>query len=104
ASEGLRNPLYCLFPQVGMHARVAVISRKAFINATKNGEWTLRVQKFINDFIKLDEIERRIQQQAISLSSNKVIYSWRGVPLMGGYKEYRKRLSASYKPIRKGRR
>ncbi len=102
--EGMRNTLYCLFPQVGRHARVAEISRKAFINATTNGEWTLRVQEFINDFRKQDEIERTEQQQTMSRPSNKVIYTWRGIPLVGGYKEYRKRLSASYKPIRKGRR
>ena len=28
-SEGLRNTLYCLFPQFGRYARVAEISRKA---------------------------------------------------------------------------
>jgi len=90
-SEGLRNTLYCLFPQVGRYARVAEISRKAFINATTNGEWTLRVQKFINDFRQQDEIERKEQQQTMSRPSNKVIYSLRGIPLIGGYKKYRKR-------------
>jgi hypothetical protein len=103
-SESLRNTLYCLFPQVGRHARVAEISRKAFINATTNGEWTLRVQEFINDFRKQDEIERKEQQQTLSRPSNNVKYTWRGIPLIGGTKEYRKRLSTSYKPIRKGRR
>jgi len=96
-SEGLRNTLYCLFPQVGRHARVAEISRKAFINAITNGEWTLRVREFIKDFRKQDEIELREQRQ-ISHSSNKVIYSWRGIP------HYRKYFSKSYKPSRKGRR
>jgi competence protein CoiA len=103
-SESLRNTLYCLFPQVGKYARVAEISRKAFINTTSNGEWTLRVQKFINDFRKQDEIERKEEEQTIFRPSNKVIYAWNGVPLIGGYKEYRKRLSESYKPIRKARR
>lgn len=103
-SEGLRNTLYCLFPQVGRYARVAEISRKAFINATSNGEWTLRVQEFINDFRKQEEIERKVQEQTMSCPSNKVIYTWRGIPLIGGFKEYRKRLSASNKPIRKKRR
>jgi hypothetical protein len=102
-SEGLRNTLYCLFPQIGRYATVAEISRKAFINATTNGEWTLRVQEFINDFRKQDEIERKELQQSMSHPSNKVMYTWRGIPLIGGYKEYRKRLSASHKPIRKGR-
>ncbi len=99
--EGLRNNLYCLFPQVGRPARIAEISRKAFINTTTNGEWALRVQEFINNFRKQDEIE---QQQTKSYSSNKIIYSWRGIPLIGGSKEYRKLFSASFKPIRKGRR
>lgn len=89
--EQLRHNLYCLFPQVGKRARVAVISRKAFIKATKNGEWTSRVHEFIKDLKKQDEIEQR-QQQAMYFSPNKVTYTWRGIPLMGGSKEYRKRL------------
>lgn len=87
-SEGLRNTLYCLFPQVGRYARVAEISRKAFINATTNGEWTCQVQEFIKNYRKQDEIEQR---KKIVHPSSKVIYSWRGIPLIGGYKEYRKR-------------
>jgi hypothetical protein len=61
--NGLRNPLYCLFPQVGKHARVAEISRKAFVTTTTNGEWTSRVQEFINNFRKLDEMKQRLEQQ-----------------------------------------
>lgn len=102
-SEGLRNTLYCLFPQVGKYARVAEISRKSFIKTTTNGEWTSRVQEFINDFKKQDEIELREQRQMISHSSNRIIYLWKGIPLIGGSKEYRKRFSASYKPTRKRR-
>jgi competence protein CoiA len=74
-SDGLRNTLYCLFPQIGRYARVAEISRKAFINATINGEWTFRVQEFINDFRKQDEVERKEQQQTMSRPSNEVIYT-----------------------------
>jgi hypothetical protein len=96
-SEGLRNNLYCLFPQVGKYARVAEISRKAFINSTINGEWSSRSQNFIHEFIKLDEK----QQKEIVRASNKVTYRWRGVPLISGYKQFRKRLLASYKPLRK---
>jgi len=103
-SEGFRNTLYCLFPQVGRYARVAEISHKAFINATTNGEWTLRVDEFVKDFRKQDEIEVRVQQQTMSRSSNNITYSWRGIPLLGGKKEYRKRLAASDKPFRKGKR
>ena len=62
-SEGLRNTLYCLFPQVGRYARVAEISRKAFINATINGEWNSRVKKFIDDYISQDEIKQKEHQQ-----------------------------------------
>lgn len=102
-SEGLRNTLYCLFPQVGRHARIAEISRKAFINATTNGEWTLRVQKFVNDYRKQDEIEQKEWLKTISHSSNKAIYTWGGIPLIGGYKEYRKRFSAAYRQKPKGR-
>ena len=90
-SEGLRNNLYCLFPQVGRHARVAVISKKSFINTTTNGEWTSRVQNFINEFRRQDEIEEREQRRKMLKSSNVVKYSWKGIPLIGGYKEYRKR-------------
>lgn len=90
-SEGLRNNLYCLFPQIGRYARVAEISRKAFINATTNGEWSLRVKNFINEFRKQDENEQRELKQTKLNSSNKVIYSWQGIPLIGGHKEYRKR-------------
>jgi competence protein CoiA len=61
--EGLRNTLYCLFPQVGRYARVAEISRQAFIKTTTNGEWTLRVEEFINDFRKQDEMERQKLEQ-----------------------------------------
>lgn len=86
-SEGLRNTLYCLFPQVGKYARVAEISRKAFINATTNGEWSLRVQEFVNDFREQDEIERREKQQTMSYSSNKRMYLWRGY----SYKPFRRR-------------
>jgi competence protein CoiA len=103
-SEGLRNTLYCLFPQVGRYARVAEISRKAFINATANGEWTLRIQKFMNAYRKQDEIERIKQQQTMSHPPDKVIYTYRGIPLLGGAKEFQKRFSKSNKPIRKGRR
>ena len=63
--EGFRNPLYCLFPQFGGHARVAEVSRSAFIKTTINGEWTSRVQEFINNFRKQDELNRQLQQRQI---------------------------------------
>lgn len=82
--EGLRNTLYCLFPQIGRYARVVEISRTAFINTTTNGEWALRVQEFINDYREQDKIEQQKQQPTISHTSNKVTYTWRGIPLIGG--------------------
>lgn len=88
-SEGLRNYLYCLFPQVGRHARVAQISRKAFVNTTTNGDWTLRVQEFINEFRKQDEIRERENRQLASYSSNKLIR--KGIPLFRYYYGYKKR-------------
>ena len=89
--ERMRNLLYCLFPQVGKNARVAEISRKAFINTTKNGQWTSRVQEFINNFRNQDIAEQREQQQTNFYRSKKLIYTWRGIPLLGGFKKYQKR-------------
>ncbi|UMY65296.1 hypothetical protein [Flavobacterium sp. HJ-32-4] len=88
--EGLRNNFCCLFPQVGIYARVAVISRKAFINTTTNGEWTFRVQEFINEYRKRDEIRRRESQQGMLYSSNRVVYTRIGIPLIRGYNTYKK--------------
>lgn len=102
--EGLRNTLYCLFPQIGRYARVVEISRTAFINTTTNGEWALRVQEFINHYREQDKIEQQKQQQTISHTSNKVTYTWRGIPLIGGSREYKRRLWTPNKSNRKGRR
>jgi hypothetical protein len=92
-SESLRNTLYCLFPQVGRYARVAEISRKAFISATTNGEWTSRVQEFINDYSRQDEIKQKEQQQIVFRSSNKMTYTLRGIPI--NKKEFLKRFYKS---------
>ena len=61
--EGMRNRLYCLFPKIGKHTRVAEISHNAFINTTTNGKWSLWVSNFMDSFKKQDEIERQKQQQ-----------------------------------------
>lgn len=61
--DGLRTPLYCLFPQVGQFARIAELSRNAFIKTTTNGEWTSRVKSFIESFKKEDSIKIQEQQQ-----------------------------------------
>lgn len=100
--EGIRSSLYCLFPQVGKYARVAEISRKAFINSTLKGDWISRVQSFVEEIKGQDETERQQQQQMVLYKSNNVIYTWRGIPLIGGYAEYKKRLLSSNKPYRKG--
>jgi competence protein CoiA len=76
---GLRKPLYCLFPQVGRHARVAEISHKAFVTTTTNGEWSSRVQEFISNFRKQDEIKRRLEQQ--QTMSRTVSFKQFGGPL-----------------------
>lgn len=98
--EGLRKILYCLFPQFGDHARVAEISREAFIKATISGDWSDRVQKFIDDFREQVKNERKEPQQSMSHTSKGVTYTWNGIPLIGGKKEFQKRI---YKQNRKRR-
>jgi len=61
--EGMRNNLYCLFPQVAQHAVVAEISRKAFLMATTNGEWAIRVQDFLNKLIELNKLREQQRKQ-----------------------------------------
>jgi hypothetical protein len=90
-SEGLRNNLYCLFPQNDQHTYVAVFSRKAFIETTINGEWSVRIQEFIKDIRKQVEIEQREHRSRNILSSNTIRYTFRGIPLIGGKKEFIKR-------------
>lgn len=49
----LRNRLFCLLPiRKGRYTIVVDISRKAFIDTTINGDWSLRVQKCIDDLIR----------------------------------------------------
>lgn len=102
-SEGIRKPLYCLFPQIGVTARVAKISRKAFVHAITAGEWQMRVQNFMNEYRKQVH-EELSQNRVISYSANKTIYMHRGVPLLGGRAEYLKRISSSHKISRRRRR
>jgi len=43
-----RNKLYCLFQiKQGRYSVLAEITRKAFIKTTINGEWSIRIQNFI---------------------------------------------------------
>jgi len=76
--EGLRIPLYCLFPQVGRYARIAELSRNAFIKTTNNGEWTSRVEAFIDSFKKQDAFERQEKQQ---IRSSTILVKQLGNPL-----------------------
>lgn len=61
--DGRRKLLYCLFPQVSRRARVAEISRSAFIKSVSNGEWADRVKQFIIDFKEQDTIQLQIEEQ-----------------------------------------
>ena len=45
-------------------------AQTAFVNTTTNGEWTSRVQEFISNFRKQDEMERLAQQQTMSRTVN----------------------------------
>lgn len=52
------HDLYRLFPNQGiLDARVARMSRMAFINTTINGEWLLRIRHF------MDKLDRKRQDQ-----------------------------------------
>lgn len=91
--DGFRDRLYCLFPQVGKYARVVEFSHKAFINAILNEEWALKAQNFIADIRKQDEPELlKDKERQRSYSSERIVYAWRGIPLIGGKKEYLRKL------------
>lgn len=102
--DGLRLPLYCLFPQVGRYARVIELSRNAFVKATTNGEWTSRVEKFMDEYRTQDNLKRQEQSKGSSRPSSKIIYAWNGIPLVGGRREYFRRFSAANKTNRRRRR
>lgn len=95
-SDGLRNNLYCLFPQIGSDARVAEISRKVFIDTTTNGQWTLRVQKFMNDWIE----QKKIQAQEWKEKENQVLKKQR---TQNGY-EFSRKLLAGKSPLKRERK
>jgi hypothetical protein len=72
-TEDVCDDLYCLFPLRKMFrcAIFAKISRKSFIKTTKNGEWSLRVNRFMNS---LDlSIQEKIdwQNQVMKQKSKK---------------------------------
>lgn len=56
-----RNDLYCLFPgRLARHAVVAVLSRKAFIDAAINSKWTLWVR---NHMANISQVNKEWQDQ-----------------------------------------
>ena len=62
--EDLRSNLYCLFPkQLGRFKFLAEISKTAFINNIKDGEWSKRVQNFMNKIHVADQDQRKIEEQ-----------------------------------------
>lgn len=67
--KDMRYPLYCLFPKrIGRYAILAEIPRKTFIETTSNGEWFLRVSKFMNNISQankewLNQLEKQQRQQ-----------------------------------------
>ena len=100
-----RQYLYCLFPErVGRYAIIAEISRKAFLKTTNDGNWSLRVQKFIDDVIR----PKQEQQKNIILLQQlkKRLSTLRYGQLRGPLIEYieKKQFSNQYKPKRRGRR
>ena len=75
---GLRRTLYCLFPQVGncKNTCVAEISRKAFLNATTNGEWTLRVRKFLIELNNRNKIREQIKNLVLKRSTDSAWFAF----------------------------
>jgi len=57
-----RNDLYCLFPgRIGQHAIVAVLFRRAFIDAAKNGKWASWVAGMMSN---INQVNQEWQNQA----------------------------------------
>jgi hypothetical protein len=97
-----RHYLYCLFHErVGRYSILAEISRKAFLKTTIDGNWSLRVQKFIDDVIRPQQ-EYKLLLQQLQKKLSTVRYGQRRGPLI----EYieKKQFSNQYKPKRHGKR
>lgn len=95
--EGLRNVLYCLFPQYGRYARVVEFSPKAFVAATTMGKWSSKVKEFISQFKEQDEIEEKEREQLNSQSSRRSSHSF------GGMNYFQRRIYLTTKPRRRRR-
>lgn len=105
AYDNTRNYLYCLFPiRVGQYAILAEITRKAFVNASINGNWSLRIQKFMENLIRKNQEQQeqitlqRQQETRLSIGS----YGRRRGPLIDDIEK--RYFSDHYKSQRKGRR
>ena len=64
--KDVRNQLYCLFPiKIGGKAILTEIPRRAFLKTTKNGEWMLRVQNYMENLIqaKKEWLKQKEKQQ-----------------------------------------
>ena len=98
----LRNSLYCLLPvRIRRYAIVAEISRKAFITSTTNGDWSLRIQKFIDYINRLNQ--EHIKQTTIQQQTRQSTVRHRRRGPLIDYIE-KKQFSNRYSPKRKGRR
>ncbi len=75
----VRNDLYCLFPsRIGGKALLAVISRKAFIDAVTNGKLVLWVRNWMNNIIKINQEWQNelAKQQQLQDSINFRRFPW----------------------------
>ncbi|SMD44825.1 Competence protein [Aquiflexum balticum DSM 16537] len=68
-----RNLLYCLIPvRIGRYAILAEIPRKAFINASIDGSWSLRVQEFIENLTQpKPERQNQIPEPQVQVRKNE---------------------------------
>lgn len=72
STDNLRNKLYCLFPQVGKYARIAEISREAFIKSVTIGDWVCRAKNFTDSFLLEEKAEEaKFKKQNLSISSKR---------------------------------
>jgi competence CoiA-like predicted nuclease len=68
--ENVKNNLYCLFPnQLGKFKILAEISKTAFINKITDGEWSKRVQNFMNKIHVIDQEQRKKEE------TNEVLFN-----------------------------
>jgi hypothetical protein len=68
----VRNHLYCLLPiRKGRYAILVEVSRKAFINTSNNGDWSMRIRNFIESLITpKQEQQKQIAERQIPQTNN----------------------------------